>query len=183
VRRIDTILWKEQSWIQDKHPIMLLKHHNRWPFLNPPWKLQHKSFCHRRQIWLDYEQQSKNPNSETVVPRIRPGVEYQSYRGLSQLYDGYLQALISSAVKSYEFCKLTELLKFDSGQNGVIWVIRSLDHLWNGNHVNTENQTRRYLLKFLMHPYMTYSGKQNQSYSDLKVGSSAEFSKKKLETD
>jgi hypothetical protein len=33
--------------------------------------------------------------------------------------------------KSYGFWKLTELLKFDSGQNGVTWVIQSLDHLRN----------------------------------------------------
>jgi hypothetical protein len=54
--------------------------------------------------------------------------------------------------KSYRFWKLTELLKFDSGQNGVTWVIQSLDHLRNGNLVNTENQSRRYILKFPVHP-------------------------------
>jgi hypothetical protein len=73
--------------------------------------------------------------------------------------------------KSYGFWNLTELLKFDSRQNGVTWVIRSLDHLRNGNPINTENQSHMYFFKFPVHPYMTYSGKQNQSYSDLKVGS------------
>jgi hypothetical protein len=73
--------------------------------------------------------------------------------------------------KSYGFWKLTELLKFDSRQNGVAWVIQSLGHFQNGNTVNTENQSRRYFLKFPTHPYTTYSGKQNQSYSDLKAGS------------
>jgi hypothetical protein len=43
---IDTILWKEQSRIHDKHPIMLLKHHDRWPPLNPPGKLQNESFLY-----------------------------------------------------------------------------------------------------------------------------------------
>jgi hypothetical protein len=66
-------------------------------------------------------------------------------------------------LKSYGFWKLTELLKFDSGQNGVTWVIRSLDHLRNENPVNTENQGRRYFFKVATHPYMTCSGKQNQS--------------------
>jgi hypothetical protein len=37
--------------------------------------------------------------SETIVSRIRPVVEYQSYRRLSQLSDGYLHTLIRSAVK------------------------------------------------------------------------------------
>jgi hypothetical protein len=62
--------------------------------------------------------------------------------------------------KSYRFWKLTELLKLDSGQNGVTRAIRSLDHLRNGNPVNTENESCRYFLKFPAHLYMTYSGKQ-----------------------
>jgi hypothetical protein len=65
--------------------------------------------------------------------------------------------------KSYGFWMLSVLLKFDSGQNGVTWVIQSLDHLRNGNLVNTENQSHRYFFMFPTHPYMTYSGKQNQS--------------------
>jgi hypothetical protein len=65
--------------------------------------------------------------------------------------------------KSYGFCKFTELLKFDSGQNGVTWVTRSLDHLRNGNRVNTENQSHRYFFMFPTHPYTTYLGKQNPS--------------------
>jgi hypothetical protein len=73
--------------------------------------------------------------------------------------------------KSYELWKLAGLLKFDSGQKCVTWVIRSLDHLQNGNPVNTENQTRKYFLMFPMQPYMNYSGKQNLSYGDLKSGS------------
>jgi hypothetical protein len=64
--------------------------------------------------------------------------------------------------RSYHFWKWTEQLKFNYGQNGVTWVIRSLDHLRNGNPVNTENQSRRYFLKFPTHTYTTYSGKQNQ---------------------
>jgi hypothetical protein len=60
VRWIDTILWKEQSRIQDKYPIILLKHHDRWSSLNPPRKLQNESSWHRCQICLDCEQQSEN---------------------------------------------------------------------------------------------------------------------------
>jgi hypothetical protein len=45
--------------------------------------------------------------------------------------------------KSYKFWKLAELLKFDFGQNGVTWVIRSLDHLRNENSENSENQYHR----------------------------------------
>jgi hypothetical protein len=37
-------LLKEKSRIQDKHPIMLSKHHDKWPSLNPPRKLQNESF-------------------------------------------------------------------------------------------------------------------------------------------
>jgi hypothetical protein len=72
--------------------------------------------------------------------------------------------------KSYGFWKLTELLKFDSGQNGVTWVIRSLDHLRNGNPVDTKSESHMYSLKFPRHPYMTYPGKPNQGYSDLRAG-------------
>jgi hypothetical protein len=60
----------------------------------------------------------------------------------------------------------------------VTWVIRSLDHLRNGNPVNIENQTHRYFLMFPTHPYMTYLGKQNQSYSDLKAGSKRRIQQK-----
>jgi hypothetical protein len=38
----------------------MLKHHDGWPSLNPPRKLQNKNFLHRRQIWLDCEEQSEN---------------------------------------------------------------------------------------------------------------------------
>jgi hypothetical protein len=57
--------------------------------------------------------------------------------------------------KSYGFWKLTKLLKLDSGQNGVTRAIQSLDHLRNGNPVNTENESCRYFLKFPVHLYMT----------------------------
>jgi hypothetical protein len=80
--------------------------------------------------------------------------------------------------KSYEFLKLTELLEFDAGQKGVTWVIRSLDHLWSGNPVNIENQYHRHFLKFPLNPYMTYSGKQNQRYNDLKAGSKRRIQQK-----
>jgi hypothetical protein len=61
--------------------------------------------------------------------------------------------------RSYGFWKLTELLKFYAGQNGVTWVIRCLGHLRNGNPVNTENQSHRYFLKFPTQLHMIYSGK------------------------
>jgi hypothetical protein len=79
---------------------------------------------------------------------------------------------------SYGFWMLTELLKFNSGQNRVTWVIQSLDHLRNGNPVNTGNQNHRYFLKFPMHHYMTYSGKQNQCYIDMKAGSKCKIQQK-----
>jgi hypothetical protein len=81
---------------------------------------------------------------------------------LSFMMDSYMPSY-DQQFKSYGFWKLTELLKFDSGQNEVTWVIRSLDHIRNGNPLNTKNQSRMYFFKFLMHPYTTYSGKQNQS--------------------
>jgi hypothetical protein len=46
------------------------------------------------------------------------------------------------------------------------------------NPINTENQSCRYFLKFPTHPYTTYSGKQNQSYSDLKAGSKRRIQQK-----
>jgi hypothetical protein len=64
--------------------------------------------------------------------------------------------------KSYELWKLTGLMKFNSGQKGLTWVIRSPDHPQNGNPVNTENQTRKYFVKFPMHPYTTYSVRRTQ---------------------
>jgi hypothetical protein len=45
---------------QDKRPIMMLKHHNMCPSLNPPRKLQNENFWHWRQIWHDCEQQLEN---------------------------------------------------------------------------------------------------------------------------
>jgi hypothetical protein len=43
-------------------PLILLKHHDRWPYLNPPRKLQSEKFWHRSQIWLDCEQQLEIAN-------------------------------------------------------------------------------------------------------------------------
>jgi hypothetical protein len=71
--------------------------------------------------------------------------------------------------RSYRFWKLTELLKFDSGQNEVTWVIQILGHLQSENLVNIENQTHSYSLKFPTHPYTAYSGKPNQGYHNLKT--------------
>jgi hypothetical protein len=82
------------------------------------------------------------------------------------------------------FWKWTELLKFDSGQNGVTWVISqvSLDHLRKRNPVNTENQSPRYFLKFPTHPYRLTRVSRTKIIATWKQGQSAEFSKI-LETD
>jgi hypothetical protein len=53
--------------------------------------------------------------SETIVSRIRPVVEYQSYRRLSQLSDGYLHTPIRSAVKELR------VLEVDRAAQILLW--------------------------------------------------------------
>jgi hypothetical protein len=60
------------------------------------------------------------------------------------------------------------LLKFCFGQYEVTWVIWSSDHLWSENPVTLKTNIVGVPLRFLTHPYTTYSGKHHQSYRDLK---------------
>jgi hypothetical protein len=112
LRRIDTILWKEQSRIQGKCPIILLKHHDRWPSLNPPRKLQNESFWYRCQIWLDCEQQSENSilvlmwleSEENIIKRV---IEYFLIF-LTVIYIPWY----NQQFRSYAILKSTGLLQF-----------------------------------------------------------------------
>jgi hypothetical protein len=97
------------------------------------------------------------PNSSQKISNLRPLCLESDLELNAKIIEDFLRFLMAiytpsydQRFKSYRFLNLTKLLKFDSGHNGVTWVIRSLDHLRNGNLVNTENESCRYLLKFPM---------------------------------
>jgi hypothetical protein len=94
---IDTILRKEQSRIHDKHPIMLLKHHNRWESLNLPRNLKMKNLTPTSNLtWL--RDAVRKCDSGANVAGMWPGSNYKSYRILYHISNGYLHALIRSMV-------------------------------------------------------------------------------------
>jgi hypothetical protein len=73
-----------------------------------------KRICwHRRKTWLDYEQQLEKSKFWIVVSWIWLGIEYQSYRWLSQTSHDYQPILIWSTVWMLCFLEFDNmLLKF-----------------------------------------------------------------------
>jgi hypothetical protein len=90
---IDTILWKEPSWIYDECHIMLLEHHgggHPW-FLPEEFKMK-ISVPMLNLTWL-WATVSKC-KSGTDLRETWPGTKYKSCRTLSDLSNGYLHTLI-----------------------------------------------------------------------------------------
>jgi hypothetical protein len=120
----------------------MLEHHNRCPSLNPPRKLENKNFWHRRQIWLDGEQQSENlilvlicleshqePNTIVMEDSfLFPTVIYTSW------YD--------KQSKSYEFLNISQAAVSLCWQTETTWENCIFDHRDIIISGNLQHQTR-----------------------------------------
>jgi hypothetical protein len=86
----------------------MLKHHDRWASLNPPRKLQNENFWHRRQIWLDCEQQSEN----SIL--VQTCLEYDREPDTIIIEDPFLFPTViytpgyDTRSKSYEFLNISQ---------------------------------------------------------------------------
>jgi hypothetical protein len=108
-------------------------------------------------------------NSGANVVGIWPGAKYKSYRTLSHLSNSYLYALIWSTVWELRIFKIdgcwnSVLDRIEHPEQSDFFTIIRSDISGTFNTNIADN-----VLSFLMHPYMTYLVKRNQSYYDLKT--------------
>jgi hypothetical protein len=131
IMRIDTILWKEPSWIYDESHIMLLEHHGG----GHPWILQEdfkmKIFLALASnlTWLcsHYKYQVLMP----LQPESDPELNIKNIEKFLIFLIVICTLQYNKRSRSYDFLKLTELLKPRSGQNWSSWEISAFDPTLN----------------------------------------------------
>jgi hypothetical protein len=83
----------------------MLKHHDRWPSLDLPRKLQNENFGTDAESDLTAID-SQEIQSGADMSRIWLGAQYNSYRRLFPPSNGFLHALIWSAVWELRFLEV-----------------------------------------------------------------------------